>query len=78
VVVPVVLCADSDCRVLTCLFVLLHAAYCETHFNKQFMEHDVEALPIRISVLADLAQKCHAYAKVHYSSYGSSLVLLAA
>jgi hypothetical protein len=31
------------------------------------MEHDVEALPIDIRVLADLAQKCRAYAKaLHY------------
>ena len=33
----------------------------------EFMEHDVEALPIDIRVLADLAQKCRAYAKaLHY------------
>lgn len=33
----------------------------------EFMEHDVEALPIDIRILADLAQKCHAYAKaLHY------------
>ena len=31
------------------------------------MEHDVEALPVDIRVLAELAQKCHAYAKaLHY------------
>jgi len=31
------------------------------------MEHDVEALPIPLSILADLAQKSHAYAKaLHY------------
>jgi hypothetical protein len=36
--------------------------------RRQFMEHDVEALPIRTSVLADLAQKCHAYAKVGHTS----------
>jgi hypothetical protein len=44
------------------------SVYCEI-IAQQFMEHDVEALPIRISVLADLAQKCHAYAKVHSCSY---------
>ena len=33
----------------------------------EFMEHDVEALPIDIRVLAELAQKCRAYAKaLHY------------
>ncbi len=33
----------------------------------EFMEHDVEALPIDIRILAELAQKCHAYAKaLHY------------
>ena len=33
----------------------------------EFMEHDVEALPIPLSILADLAQKGHAYAKaLHY------------
>jgi len=33
----------------------------------EFMEHDVEALPIDIHILAELAQKCHAYAKaLHY------------
>jgi FKBP12-rapamycin complex-associated protein len=33
----------------------------------EFMEHDVEALPIDIKILAELAQKCHAYAKaLHY------------
>jgi FKBP12-rapamycin complex-associated protein len=33
----------------------------------EFMEHDVEALPIPLSILADLAQKSHAYAKaLHY------------
>ncbi|CAM9623049.1 unnamed protein product [Chrysoparadoxa australica] len=33
----------------------------------EFMEHEVEALPINIRVLADLAQNCHAYAKaLHY------------
>ncbi|RHX98849.1 hypothetical protein DYB25_008229, partial [Aphanomyces astaci] len=33
----------------------------------EFMEHDVEALPIDIRELGELAQKCHAYAKaLHY------------
>ncbi|CCI39855.1 unnamed protein product [Albugo candida] len=33
----------------------------------EFMEHDVEALPIDIRELGALAQKCHAYAKaLHY------------
>jgi hypothetical protein len=33
----------------------------------EFMEHDVEALPINLSLLAELAQKGHAYAKaLHY------------
>jgi FKBP12-rapamycin complex-associated protein len=33
----------------------------------EFMEHDVEALPISLSILAELAQKGHAYAKaLHY------------
>lgn len=33
----------------------------------EFMEHDVEALPISLSILAELAQKSHAYAKaLHY------------
>eukprot|EP01033_Poteriospumella_lacustris_P010144 gene10144-7234_t len=33
----------------------------------EFMEHDVEALPINESILAELAQKGHAYAKaLHY------------
>jgi phosphatidylinositol kinase/protein kinase (PI-3 family) len=33
----------------------------------EFMEHDVEALPINLSILAELAQKGHAYAKaLHY------------
>jgi serine/threonine-protein kinase mTOR len=33
----------------------------------EFMEHDVETLPIDIKILADVAQKCHAYAKaLHY------------
>lgn len=33
----------------------------------EFMEHDVEALPIDIRVLGELAEKCHAYAKaLHY------------
>eukprot|EP00595_Chromulina_sp_UTEXLB2642_P003213 CAMPEP_0196768462 /NCGR_PEP_ID=MMETSP1095-20130614/42795_1 /TAXON_ID=96789 ORGANISM="Chromulina nebulosa, Strain UTEXLB2642" /NCGR_SAMPLE_ID=MMETSP1095 /ASSEMBLY_ACC=CAM_ASM_000446 /LENGTH=1571 /DNA_ID=CAMNT_0042138109 /DNA_START=3776 /DNA_END=8494 /DNA_ORIENTATION=- len=33
----------------------------------EFMEHDVEALPISLSVLAELAQKSRAYAKaLHY------------
>lgn len=33
----------------------------------EFMEHDVEALPISLTVLAELAQKGHAYAKaLHY------------
>lgn len=33
----------------------------------EFMEHDVEALPIDIRVLANLAMKCRAYAKaLHY------------
>ena len=31
------------------------------------MEHDAEALPINLNVLAELAQKGHAYAKaLHY------------
>ena len=31
------------------------------------MEHDVEAFPISLSILAELAQKSHAYAKaLHY------------
>ena len=33
----------------------------------EFMEHDVEALPISLSILAELAQRGHAYAKaLHY------------
>jgi FKBP12-rapamycin complex-associated protein len=33
----------------------------------EFMEHDMEALPIDIRVLAHLAHKCHAHAKaLHY------------
>uniref|UniRef100_M4B9E7 non-specific serine/threonine protein kinase n=1 Tax=Hyaloperonospora arabidopsidis (strain Emoy2) TaxID=559515 RepID=M4B9E7_HYAAE len=33
----------------------------------EFMEHDVEALPIDIRELGELAQKCHVYAKaLHY------------
>ena len=33
----------------------------------EFMEHDVEALPIDIRQLGELAEKCHAYAKaLHY------------
>ena len=33
----------------------------------EFMEHDAEALPINLNVLAELAQKGHAYAKaLHY------------
>ena len=33
----------------------------------EFMEHDVEPLPISLSILAELAQKGHAYAKaLHY------------
>jgi FKBP12-rapamycin complex-associated protein len=33
----------------------------------EFLEHDAEALPIAASVLAELAQKSHAYAKaLHY------------
>jgi len=36
----------------------------------EFMEHDVEALPISLSILAELAQKGHAYAKaLHYRYY---------
>ena len=42
-----------------CLQTLLNLA--------EFMEHDVEALPISLSILAELAQKSHAYAKaLHY------------
>ncbi len=33
----------------------------------EFMEHDVEALPISLTTLAELAQKSRAYAKaLHY------------
>ena len=33
----------------------------------EFMEHDVERLPIDLGILAELAQKGHAYAKaLHY------------
>lgn len=42
-----------------CLQTLLNLA--------EFMEHDVEPLPISLSILAELAQKGHAYAKaLHY------------
>ena len=43
----------------------------------EFMEHDVEALPISLSILAELAQKGHAYAKaLHYRYVGGSCELL--
>ena len=36
----------------------------------EFMEHDAEALPIDIRVLADLAHNCHAHAKaLHYKEH---------
>ena len=36
----------------------------------EFMEHESEALPVDIRVLADLALNCHAHAKaLHYKEY---------